>query len=150
MISQITIDTLRKTEIGARNLFIDGVQAAGATGATLSVISPIDGRPFASIADGNAADVDRAVLAARKAFEKGSWSRAAPAFRKKVLTKLAELVEKHVDDLAVLGVRDNGTEIGMPITSIGGLKRMARSCIRCSRNSSSTPPFNAVSARLAS
>ncbi|RWX66150.1 aldehyde dehydrogenase family protein, partial [Mesorhizobium sp. M4B.F.Ca.ET.089.01.1.1] len=73
MISQTTIDTLRKAEVGARNLFIDGVQTAAATGATLPVISPIDGRPFASIADGNAADVDRAVLAARKAFEKGSW-----------------------------------------------------------------------------
>ncbi|TGT91495.1 aldehyde dehydrogenase family protein, partial [Mesorhizobium sp. M5C.F.Ca.ET.164.01.1.1] len=106
------------------------VQTAAATGATLPVISPIDGRPFASIADGNAADVDRALLAALKAFEKGSWSRAAPAFRKKVLTRLAELVEKHADELAVLGVRDNGTEIGMaykaePLSAAGTIRYYA-------------------------
>ena len=130
MISQNAIDTLRKVEIGARGLFIDGVQTAGMEGATLPVTSPIDGRPFASIADGNAADIDRAVASARKAFEKGSWSRAAPAFRKKVLTKLAELVEKHVDELAVLGVRDNGTEIGMaykaePLSAAGTIRYYA-------------------------
>ncbi|RUT99520.1 aldehyde dehydrogenase family protein, partial [Mesorhizobium sp. USDA-HM6] len=113
MISQDTIDTLRRAEVGARHLFIDGVQVDAQSGASLEVISPIDGRPFTSIADGGAADVDRAVASARKAFEKGIWSRAAPAFRKKVLAKFAELVEKHVDELAVLGVRDNGTEINM-------------------------------------
>ncbi|MER8698739.1 MULTISPECIES: aldehyde dehydrogenase [unclassified Mesorhizobium] len=130
MINQNTIDMLRKAEVGVRNLFIDGAQTAGASGATLPVISPIDGRPFASIADGNAVDVDRAVASARKAFEKGSWSRAAPAFRKKILTKLAELVEKHVDELAVLGVRDNGTEIGMaykaePLSAAGTIRYYA-------------------------
>ncbi|MER9129069.1 aldehyde dehydrogenase [Mesorhizobium sp. M0768] len=130
MINQNTIDMLRKAEVGVRNLFIDGAQTAGASGATLPVISPIDGRPFASIADANAVDVDRAVASARKAFEKGSWSRAAPAFRKKILTKLAELVEKHVDELAVLGVRDNGTEIGMaykaePLSAAGTIRYYA-------------------------
>ena len=53
------------------------------------------------------------MAAARAAFEKGSWSRAAPAVRKKVLLRLADLIEKHALELAVLGVRDNGTEIGM-------------------------------------
>jgi 4-(gamma-glutamylamino)butanal dehydrogenase len=130
MISQNAIDTLRKTEIGPRGLFIDGVQAQGTSGATLPVTSPIDGRAFTSIVDGNAADIDRAVKSARQAFEKGSWSRAAPAFRKKVLTKLAELVEKHVDELAVLGVRDNGTEIGMaykaePLSAAGTIRYYA-------------------------
>ena len=130
MISQNAIDTLRKVEIGARGLFIDGAQTDGLNGETLPVTSPIDGRPFASIADGNAADIDHAVASARKAFEKGSWSRAAPAFRKKVLTRLAELVEKHVDELAVLGVRDNGTEIGMaykaePLSAAGTIRYYA-------------------------
>lgn len=130
MISQDAIDTLRKTEIGARRLFIDGAQIDGMSGASLPVTSPIDGRPFASIADGNAADVDRAVKSARKAFENGSWSRSAPAFRKKVLTRLAELVEKHADELAVLGVRDNGTEIGMaykaePLSAAGTIRYYA-------------------------
>ncbi|RUX43440.1 aldehyde dehydrogenase family protein, partial [Mesorhizobium sp. M7A.F.Ca.CA.002.09.1.1] len=130
MISQNAIETLRKTEIGAQGLFIDGVQVEATSGASLPVTSPIDGRPFASIADGNAADIDRAVKSARKAFEKGSWSRATPAFRKKVLTKFAELVEKHADELAVLGVRDNGTEIGMaykaePLSAAGTIRYYA-------------------------
>ncbi|WP_137931321.1 aldehyde dehydrogenase [Mesorhizobium comanense] len=130
MISQTSIDTLRKAEIGARGLFIDGAQTAGTSGESLAVTSPIDGRAFASIADGNAADVDRAVKSARKAFEKGSWSRAAPALRKKVLTRFAELIEKHVDELAVLGVRDNGTEIGMaykaePLSAAGTFRYYA-------------------------
>ena len=130
MIDQDTIDTLRKAEVGARRLFIDGTAVDAQSGGSLQVISPIDGRPFASIADGGAADVDRAVASARKAFAKGSWSRAAPALRKKVLTKFAELVEKHALELAVLGVRDNGTEIGMaykaePLSAAGTIRYYA-------------------------
>lgn len=127
MISQDAIARLRNVEVGARQLFIDGAFGPAETGATLPVISPIDGRQFATIADGGAADIDRAARAARRVFEKGSWSRAAPAFRKKVLARLAELVEKHVDELAVLGVRDNGTEIAMayraePLSAAGTIR----------------------------
>ena len=64
--------------------------------------------------------MDRAVAAARRAFEDGRWSRAAPAVRKKVLHKLADLIEEHALELAVLGVRDNGTEIGMAIKAEPG------------------------------
>ena len=113
MITQDAIDTLRDAEIGAGRHFIGGVHADSESGAVLPVVSPIDGRQFTTIADAGPADIDNAVRAARLAFEKGLWSRAAPAFRKKVLTRLAELVEKHALELAVLGVRDNGTEIGM-------------------------------------
>ncbi len=64
--------------------------------------------------------MERAVAAARAAFEAGRWSRAAPAERKKVLLRLAELIERDALDLAVLGVRDNGTEIGMAIKAEPG------------------------------
>ncbi len=110
---QATIDTLRHKPVAAQRLFIGGDFADSRDGATLPVISPIDGTMLTSIADAGAHDVDRAVAAARAAFEKGSWSRAAPAVRKKVLLRLADLIEKHARELAVLGVRDNGTEIGM-------------------------------------
>lgn len=130
MISVEAIGRLRNTEVGVRGLFIGGINVPGETGATLPVISPIDGRQFAEIADGGKADIDRAVAAARAAFDKGTWSRAAPAFRKKVLTRLAELVEIHGDELAVLGVRDNGTEIGMaykaePLSAAGTIRYYA-------------------------
>ena len=79
------------------------------------MVSPIDGRVFTQIAGGTAHDVDSAVAAARRAFEAGKWSRAAPAERKKVMLRIAELIDKHALELAVLGVRDNGTEISMAI-----------------------------------
>jgi acyl-CoA reductase-like NAD-dependent aldehyde dehydrogenase len=53
-------------------------------------------------------DVARACASARAAFEDGRWSRLAPAARKAVLHRLADLIEKHAVELAVLGVRDNG------------------------------------------
>nr|WP_239058352.1 aldehyde dehydrogenase family protein [Aliiroseovarius sp. PrR006] len=73
-----------------------------------------------TIARASAADVDRAVAAARRAFDDGRWSRAAPAYRKKVLHKLADLIEANALELAVLGVRDNGTEIGMALKAEPG------------------------------
>jgi gamma-glutamyl-gamma-aminobutyraldehyde dehydrogenase len=64
--------------------------------------------------------VDRAVAAARAAFDDGRWSRAAPSLRKKVLHKLADLIEENAVDLAVLGVRDNGTEFNMALKAEPG------------------------------
>ena len=57
--------------------------------------------------------MDQAVKTARRSFEQGVWSRMAPAERKKVLHRIADRIEAHHAELAVLGVRDNGTEIAM-------------------------------------
>ena len=89
-------------------------------GETIDSISPIDGTVLTQIAAGSAHDVDLAVAAARRSFDAGHWSRAAPAFRKKVMFRIAELIEKHALELAVLGVRDNGTEIAMAIKAEPG------------------------------
>ena len=110
---QSAIDRLRTLPVGDQQLWIGGRRVQAVDGGALDVVSPIDGRAIGSIADAGAEDVDRAVKAARAAFDKGAWSRAAPAQRKKVLLKLADLIEKNALELAVLGVRDNGTEIGM-------------------------------------
>lgn len=75
------------------------------------MLSPIDGKVLTRLAEGTPEDMERAIAAARAAFEDGRWSRQAPAARKKVLLKLAELIEKNALELAVLGGRDNGTEI---------------------------------------
>jgi gamma-glutamyl-gamma-aminobutyraldehyde dehydrogenase len=112
---QDKIDQLRTQDVAPQSLFIGGRWQAPASGASMDVISPIDGRKLTTIADASAEDVDLAVKAARAAFEKGTWSKAAPAERKKVLLKIAELIEKHALELAVLGVRDNGTEIAMAL-----------------------------------
>ncbi|GAA2426476.1 aldehyde dehydrogenase [Streptomyces macrosporus] len=89
-------------------LYIDGKPVDAADGATFDRISPRDGRTITSVAAGDAADVDRAVAAARKAFESGVWSHLAPRKRRAVLQKLARLVEEHAEELALLESVDMG------------------------------------------
>jgi 4-(gamma-glutamylamino)butanal dehydrogenase len=117
---QDKINQRRVLDIAPQSLFIDGNWCEPESRATMDVISPIDGKTFTTIADAAAADVDLAVKAARKAFDKGHWSKAAPAERKKVLLRIAELIERDALDLAVLGVRDNGTEISMALKAEPG------------------------------
>ncbi|MBD9595103.1 aldehyde dehydrogenase [Ensifer sp. ENS06] len=117
---QDKIDQLRNLPVAAQKLFIGGRWQESLSGQSLDVASPIDGRHLTTIADAAAGDVDAAVRAARAAFEKGSWSRVAPAQRKKVLTRIAEIIEAQALELAVLGVRDNGTEISMALKAEPG------------------------------
>lgn len=111
--NQLEIDELRARLVKPQRHFINGAWVNGCEGATIEVISPIDGNGFTTLQDGSALDIDAAVKAARLAYESGSWSSLAPADRKRVLFKLSELIEKHALELAVLGVRENGTEISM-------------------------------------
>jgi 4-(gamma-glutamylamino)butanal dehydrogenase len=120
IMTQIEIDKLRNVTIKAQQLFINGKQMPAQSGNSLEVESPLDGIIFSSIANGTAADVDSAVRAARTSFEQGVWSKASPAERKKVMFKIADLIEKHALELAVLGVRDNGTEISMALKAEPG------------------------------
>ena len=75
-------------------------------------VSPIDGKRIASLADVGARGVDAAVTAARKAFESGVWADMAPRARKKVMLKLAALVDQHREELALLDTLC----MGMPIS----------------------------------
>lgn len=118
--TQADIDRMRLLPVASGALFIAGQSISATDDATIDVVSPIDGKVFTTIAAGSAQDVDRAVAAARRSFESGKWSRAAPAERKKVLFRVAELIEKHALELAVLGVRDNGTEISMALKAEPG------------------------------
>ena len=78
-------------------------------------ISPIDGKPFADVADCGAADVDRAVKAARAAFEAGVWRDADPPRKKAVLLRFAELIRENGDELALLETLDVGKVIANTI-----------------------------------
>ena len=84
------------------------------------MVSPIDGSVLTTLAGASAGDVDRAVASARAAFDDGRWSRATPAARKKVLYAIADRIEAEALELAVLGVRDNGTEINMALKAEPG------------------------------
>src|SRR5579863_5133820 len=92
--------------------FIDGAHVDARSGKTFARVSPIDGRVIAHVADCGAADIDRAVSAARRAFEAGAWRDAAPTRKKRVLLRFAELIREHIDDLALLETLDVGKVIG--------------------------------------
>jgi gamma-glutamyl-gamma-aminobutyraldehyde dehydrogenase len=92
--------------------FIDGKFVKAQSGKTFTTENPATGRPLAQIAACDAPDVDRAVKAARKAFDSGVWSRMKPADRKQVLLKFAELIEAHAGELALLDTLEAGKPIG--------------------------------------
>lgn len=94
---------------------IDGRSVPSSDGQTMTVLSPIDGARLTTYARGTQADAESAIAAARRAFDDGRWSDMAPAARKKILLKWAELIEANALEIAVLGVRENGTEIGIAL-----------------------------------
>lgn len=93
-------------------IIIDGKHAFADSGMTYEVIDPSTGRVIARLPDCAGPDVDRAVAAARRAFESGVWSNMAPKERKKRLKKLSELIEAHRDQLALM----DSICMGMPIS----------------------------------
>ena len=104
--------------------FIDGRYVDAVSGARFQCISPIDGRVLAQVAECGQRDVDHAVAAARRAFQKGQWAGLKPARRKQVLLRLAGLVERHADELALLETLDMGKPVGEARgVDIGGVIR---------------------------
>ncbi len=92
--------------------FIDGKYVDSASGKTFECISPADGRVIVAIAECDAEDVDRAVACARRAFDQGAWSNAAPAQRKRTLIKFAQLIDANREELALLESLDMGKPVG--------------------------------------
>lgn len=91
--------------------FINGQYVSAASEKTFDCISPIDGRHLTQVAACDQMDVDKAVAAARVAFNDGRWSRVQPSKRKAVLLRLADLIEKNADELALLETLDMGKPI---------------------------------------
>jgi aldehyde dehydrogenase (NAD+) len=92
-------------------LLIGGRWEEAASGKRFETINPGTGAPLTTVAEAEAADVDRAVAAARRAFEAGPWARMHPAGRGRVLLRIAQLVEAHADELAALDTLDSGKPI---------------------------------------
>jgi len=92
----------------AGKMLIDGKWVSAASGKTFDAIDPATEGVICQIAAGDAEDVDRAVKAARKAFEDSAWSRMRPVERERLLLKLADLVEANGEELAQLESLDNG------------------------------------------
>jgi len=101
-------DTLAPIQPG--KLIINGEAVDAASGKTFTTMNPATEEPITTVASAGVEDVDRAVKAARAAFE-GPWSRMKPADRQKALWKLGDLILKNADDIARLETLDNGKPI---------------------------------------
>ncbi len=117
MVEQRSIET---------RLFIDGAFAEAASGRTFATVDPATGDDIAHVAAAGAADVDRAVGAARRAFDEGPWGRTTPSDRAKTLRKLAALLRENADTLAALESRDAGKPFKE--TSFRDVPRAADNC----------------------
>ncbi|WP_251341318.1 aldehyde dehydrogenase [Haloplanus halophilus] len=89
------------------DLFVDGAFRPGASGDRIDVSFPYDGTVWATVPRGTATDVDRAVAAARDAFE-GPWSEFGGSERRRVLDQIADAIDAHTEELAELETRQNG------------------------------------------
>lgn len=92
-------------------MLIDGKWVDSVSGKTFATINPATEEKIADVAEGDKADIDRAVKAARKAFESGPWSTMDARDRGRLMNKLADLIEANLEELAALETLDNGKPI---------------------------------------
>ena len=113
-VSPIQIDA-RVTEFidKPRKMLIDGKWVNAASGKTFPTYNPATGEVLAQVAEGDRADIDAAVKAARKAFDSGPWSRMTSSERGKLVWKLADLLEEHLEEFATLETLDNGKPLAV-------------------------------------
>lgn len=103
--------TTHKVKIGPTKLLIDNEWVESASGHRFETINPATGEAICDVAEANAADVDRAVKAARQAFTSGDWPKMSPSRRGELLYKLADLIEENKEELARLETLDNGKPV---------------------------------------
>ncbi|HET9393243.1 MAG TPA: aldehyde dehydrogenase family protein [Candidatus Rubrimentiphilum sp.] len=108
--------TATKTQLFIGNQWLDA-----SDGATCDDTNPATGAVIAQVANASAADVDRAVTAARDAFERGKWSTMAASRRAKIIYKMAQLIAERAGDIALLEVRDNGKSLGTAKGELGAI-----------------------------
>lgn len=97
--------------------WINGQRVDAADGSTFECLSPVDGRKLADVARCKAADVDRAVVAAREAFEDRRWAGLSPRARKTILIRFADLVMANREELALLETLDMGKPISASMST---------------------------------
>jgi aldehyde dehydrogenase (NAD+) len=97
-----------ETDVRRTQLFIGGAWVDSASGRTFESLNPATGEVLARVAEAGEEDVDRAVRAAREAFESGVWSGLSPRERGRILWRMGELIDERADDLARLETQDNG------------------------------------------
>ena len=109
----VTVDrSVEEFTAAPRKLFINGQFTDAASGKTFATPDPATGQTLANVAEGDAEDINRAVAAARAAFD-GPWSRLTPSERGRLIWKLGDLILEHADELAQLESLDNGKPVGV-------------------------------------
>jgi phenylacetaldehyde dehydrogenase len=104
----VTLDHNVEAFIGTpRQMFINGQWVDAASGKTFETPNPATGETLARVAEGDAEDINRAVRAARAAFD-GPWSRLTPSDRGRIIWKIGDLILEHAEELAQLESLDNG------------------------------------------
>ncbi|RLS84420.1 MAG: aldehyde dehydrogenase family protein [Planctomycetota bacterium] len=98
----------KPSKIKDQLLFIDGKWCQSASGKSFETVDPSTNEVICRVAEGDAADVELAVAAARRAFDSGPWSRMSASERGRLIYKLADLIESHQEELAALESLDNG------------------------------------------
>jgi acyl-CoA reductase-like NAD-dependent aldehyde dehydrogenase len=99
------LDFLRQSP---KKLLINGKWVAAKSGKTFETINPANEEVLALISEGDKADIDEAVRAARKALDEGQWPNMGPHMRARSMFRIAEMIETHADELAELETLDNG------------------------------------------
>lgn len=96
-VKKVSTPKIKQTKLLINNKWVDPVE-----GGSFKTYNPATGEVIAKVAEASAKDVDLAVKAARKALESGPWARMDAADRGKLMFKLADLIEKNAEELAVL------------------------------------------------
>ncbi len=110
----VTLDNRVEAFIAApRQLFINGQWVDAASGKTFDTPNPATGETLARIAEGDVEDINRAVTAARRAFDSGPWSRMSPSERGRIIWRIGDLILEHVEELAQLESLDNGKPVAV-------------------------------------
>ncbi|RLQ95406.1 aldehyde dehydrogenase family protein [Falsibacillus albus] len=112
--SQLMVNVNKKVEEflqGTKKLYINGEFVESANQKTFDTPNPATGEVLATLYEAGPEDIDRAVKAARKAFDEGPWSKMSAAKRSRIMYKLADLMEENKDELAQLETLDNGKPI---------------------------------------
>src|ERR1700731_3808013 len=108
----VTVDrNVEEFTATARQLFINGQWTAAASGKTFATPNPATGQTLANVAEGDAEDINRAVAAARAAFDDGPWSRLTPSERGRIIWRIGDLILEHAEELAQLESLDNGKPV---------------------------------------
>lgn len=120
-------NSMKKPDIKFTKLFINGEFVDSISGKTFETIDPRDGEVITRVAEGDKEDVDLAVKAARHAFDLGPWPRMSGSARGRIMSKFADLVEEHAEELSTLDAIDGGKLFGMvKVVDIPGAANLLR------------------------